>query len=270
MTTGIARWGAQRLSASTKQSPSLESNTATPPCGAQRLSASTKQSPDCRRCESLLFSVLNAFRHQRNNHTSERRGSARVRYVLNAFRHQRNNHPRLGPRSLRRSAVLNAFRHQRNNHSDFGGVDATDFYVLNAFRHQRNNHPARSLPPWPNSLCAQRLSASTKQSQGGVIAIGAQVARAQRLSASTKQSPSNPSGRGHAYVLCSTPFGINETITASCRRITRDWRSAQRLSASTKQSPFDSHNAEWFFQVLNAFRHQRNNHRIWSNRQDES
>src|SRR5262249_21001481 len=69
------------------------------------------------------------------------------------------------------------------------------FEVLNAFRHQRINHIPKTI---------------------GLFSLNC----AQRLSASTDQSPARVRAALFARNLCSTPFGINGSIT----RQPRDFR----------------------------------------------
>ena len=173
-----------------------------------------------------MRAVLNAFRHQRRNHFSAPAGIGRTVIVLNAFRHQRRNHS--GSRVQRSwyTIVLNAFRHQRRNHKDNVGVTPpiniqcstpfginegiTEFgpsqasfcnAVLNAFRHQRRNHNPDGGGA-PVAPCAQRLSASTKESRSGQLSGSRRTRSAQRLSASTKESLRNPlAARTTAVVL---------------------------------------------------------------------
>ena len=108
--------------------------------------------------------MLNAFRHQRINHSllraflfltglcAQRLSASKdkslrelgvdqaVKVVLNAFRHQRINHAQLG------------WHHHRRHH-----------WVLNAFRHQRINHVV-DHSGCIFDLSAQRLSASKDKS----------------------------------------------------------------------------------------------------------
>ena len=108
--------------------------------------------------------------------------------------------------------------------------------VLNAFRHQRMDH---SVANWANASSCVVLNAFRHQRmdhQGGVIQVSSPVAGAQRLSASTNGSRPRQT---HSLIvcLCSTPFGINEWIT-------RDRAASLPVRV-----------------VLNAFRHQRMDHR---------
>ena len=89
--------------------------------------------------------VLNAFRHQRTDHTLravpgtagacaqrlsastdgspiDRSKCESMRIVLNAFRHQRTDHKRINGTWHGRFTVLNAFRHQRTDHERFAIV----------------------------------------------------------------------------------------------------------------------------------------------------
>ena len=161
---------AQRLSASEGKSlANLGPGTTRVPC-AQRLSASEGKSRQPVAVGHPPFqSVLNAFRHQRENHhhdalpgvrpagraqrLSASEGKSQAydhrlpdhprREVLNAFRHQRENHSSVSVSPRRPSDVLNAFRHQRENHGDGSSSARWRGGVLNAFRHQRENHAQR-------------------------------------------------------------------------------------------------------------------------------
>ncbi len=61
---------------------------------------------------------------------------------------------------------------------------------------------------------------------------------------------------------CSTPFGINEGITALICFVRWNLLGAQRLSASTKESQHNHGRSHQTIEVLNAFRHQRRNHSV--------
>ena len=110
--------------------------------------------------------------------------------VLNAFRHQRMDHGDSILKQLIFQTVLNAFRHQRMDHWMHWSRRNESCVVLNAFRHQRMDHTGRDTSDLAQSTCAQRLSASTN---------GSRTARAIVCTVED---------------LCSTPFGINEWITA--------------------------------------------------------
>ncbi len=204
--------------------------------------------------------MLNACRHQRNNHHDAELLRFRFSRVLNACRHQRNNHrgdvnnikhlasdwcstpvgikgtitPNpifVGPFGL---SVLNACRHQRNNHIEALQMRIQKGRVLNACRHQRNNHRE------DEALMCRAVVCSTPVGIKGTItrpccAYATEATRAQRLSASKEQSPPPlcPSARQRS---CSTPVGIKGTITCALPQ------------------PLDGTD------VLNACRHQRNNH----------
>jgi len=156
--------------------------------------------------------------------------------VLNAFRHQREDHAPKASAPRCCSMVLNAFRHQREDHHSSEAMPnarawcSTPFginaritclssqrqhvvtCVLNAFRHQREDHMSEA------------------DENGALI-------RAQRLSASTRGSLQITTDRRALSDQCSTPFGINARITPfSARSVRPQGSSAQRLSASTRGS----------------------------------
>ena len=132
--------------------------------------------------------------------------------------------------------VLNAFRHQRGIHRGSLSLLLRRSTVLNAFRHQRGIHLATSARPRQRGRCAQRLSASKRDSPGRAGPAGQDILvlnafRHQRgihlgLSALDVQGS-----------RCSTPFGIKEGFTQFV--------------------------VGWIVRVivLNAFRHQRGIHR---------
>src|SRR5262249_4841326 len=62
------------------------------------------------------------------------------------------------------------------------------------------------------------------------------------------------------YELCSTPSGITGTITPYPPDLSNTHNSAQRLPASQEQSPRKHGLCLTKSEVLNAFRHHRNNH----------
>ena len=136
---------AQRLSASTNERTRsrLDARLSTIDC-AQRLSASTNEprrdptaSPNGRRCAQRLSASTNEPRIDGGPWPA-------IRHVLNAFRHQRTNHSTTCHRATSLLIVLNAFRHQRTNHSMSQLAIVETSHVLNAFRHQRTNHSRRS------------------------------------------------------------------------------------------------------------------------------
>ncbi len=77
--------GAQRLSASTKESPAFSRPHLQRHQCAQRLSASTKESPRQEPPRSSLEDVLNAFRHQRRNHAYKQRNGSLVEVCSTPF-----------------------------------------------------------------------------------------------------------------------------------------------------------------------------------------
>ena len=60
--------------------------------------------------------------------------------------------------------------------------------------------------------------------------------------------------------VCSTPFGITESITRGAEKVTTPPTSAQRLSASPNRSPLCLTQPRLAWHVLNAFRHHRIDH----------
>src|ERR1041385_4616759 len=159
--------------------------------------------------------VLNAFRHHRKTHKivlfnekvcfmcSTPFGSIgrltltvgsldhKFTIVLNAFRHHRKTHYSRGSHPSSAGNVLNAFRHHRKTHVG-GGVALQPFFrVLNAFRHHRKTH------------CPEI---------GSMIVTST---RAQRLSASSEDSQPNRNRSPSRCQVCSTPFGIIGRLTLS-------------------------------------------------------
>ncbi len=155
--------------------------------------------------------------------------------VLNAFRHQRKDHsqdvaaPLLGtacstpfgirgritrPEPLvgyRQSCVLNAFRHQRKDHLRLVEQCHTSIPVLNAFRHQRKDHKRFVLLDPKSEQCSTPFGI-----RGRITGLPRQGAR--------------------HHGVCSTPFGIRGRITR--RPVDEGIESigAQRLSASEEGS----------------------------------
>jgi len=83
--------------------------------------------------------VLNAFRHQRNDHSLQQLLEIATREVLNAFRHQRNDHSSARMSAATPSGAQRLPASKERSH----GVDPCAEplkIVLNAFRHQRNDH----------------------------------------------------------------------------------------------------------------------------------
>ena len=230
----------------------------------QRLSASEEEAPRSNAGRTTPRRVLNAFRHQRKNHSGSMPAEDR-RDVLNAFRHQRKNHEHRGVSvAIDAIAVLNAFRHQRKNHSivDVGVGNApwlcsTPFGIRGRITSQcvaLADAVAMCSTPFGirgritcddrrsrarRCASAQRLSASEEESLVTAVASRRSVCRV--LNAFRHQRKNHTecaSGRCHSMASCSTPFGIRGRIThgrpCHCRRC---------------------------MQVLNAFRHQRKNHR---------
>ncbi len=184
--------------------------------------------------------VLNACRHQRNNHITDLTGCAGlIATVLNACRHQRNNHAeqKQCSRRIRRCSTPVGIKGTITRCS--GRLrEVGQLSVLNACRHQRNNHVRIASPQCLRCrLCAQRLSASKEQSRARSRSVMRNVSGAQRLSASKEQSRINAPFGIPALPKCSTPVGIKGTITKQPRLLRR--------------APA----------VLNACRHQRNNHK---------
>ncbi len=107
---------------------------------AQRLSASTKETSVVRQSHnSSIFACSTPFGINEGN--------------IPAFGFYDNFH----------TFVLNAFRHQRRKHSSDYVIGEPYLIVLNAFRHQRRKHSFDSGSKTSTVSCAQRLSASTKE-----------------------------------------------------------------------------------------------------------
>ena len=121
------------------------------------------------------------------------------------------------------------------------------------------SHCAKSLDVL-DALRAQRLSASTNGSRNQSRLQPIRLAGAQRLSASTNGSLMY-ADEAAAPGPCSTPFGINEWITWRTTPHGRAVGSAQRLSASTNGSRRRMVQLLGTGDVLNAFRHQRMDHK---------
>ncbi len=177
--------------------------------------------------------------------------------VLNAFRHQRSDHsatPSPGATSRRAQRLSASKIRSRKSPGNFRTV----YGVLNAFRHQRSDHMPPASPPAP-PMSAQRLSASKIRSPLTPLRAEPPISSAQRLSASKIRSRTRNAvglgGRG-----CSTPFGIKDQITRFWKVISLAMRSAQRLSASKIRSREDIKGMGFGTDVLNAFRHQRSDH----------
>ena len=191
--------------------------------------------------------VLNAFRHQRKKHAWPLIGpvfrssvlpvSAQRLSASTEETHQTRSRPACQER------VLNAFRHQRKIHLYRRRLH-TKGIVLNAFRHQRKKHHSdqAQLRITPRNG-AQRLSASTEETQPlryepefGTINL--LESSAQRLSASTE------------------PKTQRRILSVDQRE-----QGAQRLSASTEETLVNHILTEHTVKnVLNAFRHQRKKH----------
>ena len=203
--------------------------------------------------------MLNAFRHQRENHeqliNSRQaaskcstpfgiRGKITLRdeefirgrnLVLNAFRHQRENHDIGLAGELRKVRCSTPFGIRGKITGRLGRADQTTGPVLNAFRHQRENH---SSPRFLSPMAYPVLNAFRHQ----------------------RENHDNPDRPPRAVTMCSTPFGIRGKITADtwlyvpCHQgcstpfgirgkiTSRDWvrpevtTGAQRLSASEGKS----------------------------------
>ena len=107
--------------------------------------------------------------------------------------------------------------------------------VLNASRHQRNNHVDDDVIAFAFSQCSTPLGIK------GTI---------------TRRRASF----GTALARCSTPLGIKGTITFTPNSNQPSAMRAQRLSASKEQSQWINLHEVIRCCVLNASRHQRNNH----------
>ncbi len=132
--------------------------------------------------------------------------------------------------------------------------------MLNAFRHQRKNH-CHQRPVIGVGMCSTPFGINERITDWNED-LPMKSPSAQRLSASTKESLMLTDVCVDSSGKCSTPFGINERITpAVTDRLLRSATGAQRLSASTKESPAACGAPVLASRVLNAFRHQRKNHR---------
>ena len=182
--------------------------------------------------------VLNAFRHQRKEHTELDRDSV-VGRVLNAFRHQRKEHwLTCRQRWPHETLVLNAFRHQRKEHHRHAGsyrrvpncaqrlsasTEGTLGYlvsaaraspvVLNAFRHQRKeHHRAMDRRTWLDVLNAfrhQRKEHPVSRCRRWIAVDVLNAFRHQR-----KEHGLTAVDRSAGVRMCSTPFGINGRNTS--------------------------------------------------------
>ena len=156
--------------------------------------------------------MLNAFRHQRENHTHSPYPPIPYSVVLNAFRHQRENHRTIEFLAVCISSVLNAFRHQRENHAvmfclwelrigraqrlsasegksqDVRGIIATDARCSTPFGIRGKITASGLVQSRGSPCCAQRLSASEGKSHQVLAYFFLTSARAQRLSASEGKS----------------------------------------------------------------------------------
>ena len=184
----------------------------------------------------VIISVLNAFRHQRNSHVCLWRNRQQFRGAqrLSASKELSLRCARI---TFAGKNVLNAFRHQRNSHHVVRSECADCADVLNAFRHQRNSHchsaPNFDCPAW----------CSTPFGIKGTL-TGMLVSTVRTI------------------WPCSTPFGIKGTLTNSLSPAPIPAGSAQRLSASKELSQCARIESVSRHNVLNAFRHQRNSHRV--------
>ena len=134
--------------------------------------------------------VLNAFRHQRKEHTEKSGRTTPVPDVLNAFRHQRKEHWKatwwqctFTIRAQRLSASTEGTLFHRDRAT-------TNPQVLNAFRHQRKEHTSRST--------------ATGRAVGGCSTPFGINGRNTGFESSINRP----------FVACSTPFGINGRNTA--------------------------------------------------------
>jgi len=155
--------------------------------GAQRLSASTKEPLRAYRSRSTTENVLNAFRHQRKNHTRSNTTSRRTKKCSTPFGINERTTPSavVDRRDIQScSTPFGINERTTSRHSE----PSSPVAVLNAFRHQRKNH---FLPP---RKCLQSETCSTP------FGINERTTRTQ-----TSQMLSS--------CLCSTPFGINERTT---------------------------------------------------------
>jgi len=113
--------------------------------------------------------------------------------------------------------------------------------VLNAFRHQRKGHHRPPLGRHRHLDRAQRLSASEERAPITATPSRKETRCAQRLSASEERTLSLRAVAPVWESRCSTPFGIR--------------------GKDTKGRSTCCHT---LYPVLNAFRHQRKGHEIWT------
>ena len=140
--------------------------------------------------------------------------------------------------------VLNAFRHQRNKQLRGEVASMGTLLVLNAFRHQRNKQ-RKLLNIFPiGEKCSTPFGINGTNSRSSWLATF---------------PPS----------MCSTPFSINGTNSRCALLLVLLLLCAQRLSASTEQTAkLPTYRRTDRYQVLNAFRHQRNKQE--QNREDRN
>ena len=107
---------------------------------------------------------------------------------------------------------------------------------------------------------AQRLSASTNEPLSSDRSSRLDFESAQRLSASTNEPRRVSPYAERRISRCSTPFGINERTTraivsrSDSGRVLNAFRHQRTNHRPGRAGPCDR------FEVLNAFRHQRTNH----------
>ncbi len=191
---------------------------------------------------SRHLSVLNACRHQRNNHQARRRAAAfEVTRAQRLSASKEQSQQRLRPLPTR--YVLSAQRLSASKEQSpwrLLRVIIADLCVLNACRHQRNNHDEIAHNLHLPFAGAQRLSASKEQSPCAARAWTCTRAR-----------------------LCSTPVGIKGTITlpvCSNRSESRRVLNACRHQRNNHTGRYGVIARRESAIVLNACRHQRNNH----------
>ena len=184
--------------------------------------------------------------------------------VLNAFRHQRKDHEITTPTGSTNSKGSTPFgiRGRITRYHDDPGVDeilcSTPFGIRGRITSVKRMATAASSR-------AQRLSASEEGSPT-LLNVNETVLNrcAQRLSASEEGSLAEAEAQTQRNdSLCSTPFGIRGRITEARDTAT----GAEKVRCST---PFGirgritgSAGDSWYgsLRVLNAFRHQRKDHR---------
>ncbi len=250
---------AQRLSASTKQSPTCTCHT------IRCVKCSTPFGIN----ETITRQVRGLFQYPLGcstpfgiNETITRPHwmPSRNLIVLNAFRHQRNNHlfarRLLRPRTKRAQRLSASTKQSLTGAIEDAGVSkcSTPFGINETITRDavfgRIGRAKCSTPfginetitrvpvcPCGASRCAQRLSASTKQSH---TRGACEFALTSVLNAFRHQRNNHAIAMKdfQADLMCSTPFGINETITDKPFARSQTSSGAQRLSASTKQSLF--------------------------------